>query len=106
MKTVGGWIALIFAIMFLGGTVGALMSFDFIMFITSLPLFLLFAWLFGMSVRDDKPKTNDPWPCPRCANKYVDLYDQGKWQYFTCGSCGARGWYPFRTLEQRQFRAH
>ena len=34
-------------------------------------------------------------PCPRCANEYVNLYSQGRWMYFTCGWCGARGYYPF-----------
>lgn len=51
------------------------------------------------------PETKpEPWPCPRCANTPVELYDRATWSYFTCRKCGARGRYPFLTLEERRRR--
>lgn len=42
-------------------------------------------------------------PCPRCYNDVVDIYDIG-YPYFTCGGCGARGTYPFVNREDRKRR--
>ena len=43
----------------------------------------------------------EKFPCSRCANEVVTVYDTG---YFTCGFCGARGTYPFLTAADRKRR--
>lgn len=45
-------------------------------------------------------------PCPRCSNEWCQLYNKGSWSYFTCGGCGARGYYPFQTRVEINQRLH
>lgn len=95
-------------------TVVAVASFwlSFGLFLTAWPVATVFLVIFVYAAHQvrspERPYEPEAvkvkFPCPRCSHEHVDLYSQGRWDYFTCGGCGARGWYPFRTSEQRHMR--